>query len=152
MPFVRRGSGYRRGMGYNPLSPTQNPFFANCAWWDAACWTGLDSLLSGGQLPQAPAVGGSVPPPTLAPGSVSPGLPAQYDPTTGLCTNCTGQTQDNPYVAIYPDLAPAPAAPGTACDWTQASWFDVTTWCGTNFLFAGIAIVGGALLLKGAFK
>ena len=152
MPYLRRGSGFRRrGMGYDPLSPTQNPFFANCAWWDAACWSGLDSLLSGGQLPQAPAIGGAVPAPTLTPGSVSPGLPTQYDPTTGLCTNCTGQTTPNAYAPIYQDLSVTPA-PGSPCDWTQASWLDVTTWCGANFLLAGMVVVGGAVLLKGAFK
>jgi hypothetical protein len=43
-------------------------------------------------------------PPTLAPGSVSPGLPVGYNPQTGAVapSNVTGQTQVTPYQATLP--------------------------------------------------
>ena len=129
-----RRAGVSGLLDYNPLSPTQNPFFANCNWWDVACWSGLDSVISG-QLPQ-PSVGTS--PPTLAPGSVSPGLPVGYSAATGTVSvdNTQGATVANPYTPIYPATS------------TGVSWSDPSSWTPGTWLIVGLGGVGLFLVLR----
>lgn len=156
MPIVRKGSRYR-GMGqsvlsYNPLSPTQNPFIANCAWWDVACWSGLDSLLSGGALPQAPA--GSIPPPSQA----APAAPQTYDQMTGQWTpeqSATQTTVNSQQDALdfFNSLSTAGGgSSGVPCDWTQAGFLNLASWCPVNWLMAGGVVLGLAWFLHKAVK
>ena len=62
----------------------------------------------------------AVPPPTLAPGSTSPGLPVGYDDASGTVddSNVGGATVANPYAVSYPNL-------GTTC---LALFGETTCW------------------------
>jgi hypothetical protein len=103
-------------------------------------------------------------PPTIT-NQPGPTLPVGYNPDTGTISsgsgNTTGQTG-----AVLPTYT-LPNVPGydnsnngggggggatPSCDWTQASWTDITTWCGTNWLLAGIAVIGGAIMLRQALR
>lgn len=107
------------------------------------CSTGKVSMVGG-----VPCTDCAATAPTLASGSVSPGLPSGYDPSTGeISDNPSGATEVNQYSPIYPDLAPVNS--NGACDWTKASWIDITTWCGANWMMAGIVGLGLVLMLKG---
>lgn len=160
MPYVRRGSAYRRGVGdtgSDTLLALENapvnavlPFASACNWWDVACWTGLDTVLSG-QVPQNPNASGpqatlpNVPAPVLAVGSTSPGTPVGYvntAPTGAIPGNTTGATETSPYAVSYPTAQ-------TPCDWTQASWIDPTTWCTVNWAMAGVLAFGVFMALRG---
>lgn len=136
MPYLRRSTGIRalprrRGLGQI----------------DQLTCAAVGGVWAGGECtPQ-----GQPSAPTLAPGSASPGLPAGYSSasSTGVIpSNLSAQTTANPYTVQYPELG----MPSSGCDWTQASWLDITTWCGTNWLLAGIVVVGGAVLLRQAFR
>jgi hypothetical protein len=90
MPYLRRMTK-RRGVG--DLS-------------DFLCSVGIltpgSATCSAASAAQSAALGT----PTLAPGSVSPGLPVGYNPETGLIAdNTSGATQVNPY---SPDLTGYP--------------------------------------------
>ena len=100
MPYIRQRTRIqmaRRGMG-------QVGWFS-----DFMCSTGL--LTPGSATCQAAsaAQAAALPPPVLAPGSVSPGLPVGYNPETGLISDNTGgATQVNPYsvdLTGYPSTA-----------------------------------------------
>jgi hypothetical protein len=62
-------------------------------------------------------------PPTLAPGSVSPGPPVGYNPSTGVVTdNTTGATAVNPFSAVIPSTDTTPAASPSCGDGTFSGW------------------------------
>jgi hypothetical protein len=165
--LMRRATGIRplpqRGMGQsvNYL----NPFSANCNWWDVACWTGLDTLISG-QLPQNPNATGpqanlpAIPAPTVP--QQAPTTPPGYNPQTGTITTPPGTPpgqlaippMNQPYVPSYPNNPGGGGGGGgtSSCDWTQATWTDITTWCSANWLIAGMVALGGLLFVKMAVK
>lgn len=89
----------------------------------------------------------AVQPPTLAPGSVSPGLPVGYSADTGTVStdNTAGATEANPYSPIYPNVPGA-----STCDMSAASWLDPSTWCAGNWAIAGAAALGFFLVLRPA--
>jgi hypothetical protein len=153
MPILRKGTPYGMGQVVNPLS-SSNPFFANCAWWDVACWTGLDSLLSSGALPQAPA--GSVPPPALS----TPAAPQTFDEMMGTWTpeQSAAQTAINSQQDaqnFFNSLStPGGSTPASAvpCDWTQAGILNLASWCPMNWLMAGGVALGLAYMLHKGIK
>ena len=144
MPYVRRNSVYRRGMGQ-----LATPCAAGSAT-DKMCSTGWFQTVFQTPCGICPSTQ-AIPSPSLQPGSVSPGLPTGYDPTTGLLdlgTNTAGTTEPNAYTPTYPSN-PGSGGVAAGCDWTQASWLDVTTWCGANWAMAGIVALGAFLFIKG---
>jgi hypothetical protein len=95
MPYLRKATGIRalpRGMGQAACGALTN----------FLCGTSAVESVMGTPCSQC----NSVPSPTLAPGSTSPGAPLGYDPSTGEITdNPTGATSSNPYSVTYPDLS-----------------------------------------------
>ena len=157
MPYVRRGAAFRRGMGQDdsyssgPLAPVTNmifPFASACNWWDVACWTGIDTLISG-QVPQNPDASGpnsnlpAIPPPVVP--QQTPAVPP-VDPNTGEAIAPPGYVppMQQPYAPQYPDNpgGNVGSSPGTPCDWTQVSWLTPSAWCPTNWLIAAAAGIG----------
>ena len=99
MPYVRQRTRIQmapRGMG-------QAGWFS-----DFMCSTGLLTPNSATCSAASAAQSAALPPPVLAPGSISPGLPVGYDPNTGLISeNTGGATQVNPYsvdLTGYPNV------------------------------------------------
>ena len=126
MPYVKQRTRIQmhpRGMGQRGLGQ-------QCNWYDISCWLVGNAAQAAAAAQQAADVtqaqqntsaasGLSLTltqdypqgPPTLAPGSVSPGLPTGYNPDTGLISdNTTGATETNPYSV---DLTGYPVASGT---------------------------------------
>jgi hypothetical protein len=122
MPYVRRMRALR-GMGQaNILNPGgvvtgADPATLAFQKWVCTNFPGTPGCAQFMETMQASA------PPTLAPGSVSPGLPVGYSPSTGQVTdNITGATQANPYTATLPVDTSAPG-PTPACgDGTFSGW------------------------------
>lgn len=144
MPYVRRGSAYRRGMGDG----------TTCAVGSAAdkmCSTGWFTTVFQTPCNICPSTQ-PIPSPSLQPGSSSPGLPTGYDTSTGtldLGANTSGATEPNAYTPSYPSNPGSAGQSTGACDWTQAAWLDPTTWCGANWAMAGIVAFGVLMFLKG---
>jgi hypothetical protein len=98
-------------------------------------------------------------PPTIT-NQPGPTLPVGYNPDTGTISsssgNTTGQTGSVLPTYSLPDVPGYDNSGGgggtPSCDWTQASWTDITTWCGTNWLLAGLVLVGGAIMIRQAFR
>jgi hypothetical protein len=94
-------------------------------------------------------------PPVLKPGSVSPGLPVGYDPSTGaVIDNATGATQVNPYGATLPDSGGASVT--TCGDGTFSGWLccNMGIGCGSGqgtpgWVWAVGATLIGVILLGG---
>ena len=133
--IVRRGSTYR-GMGQTP-----------CSWFQSwLCGSSSVEAVMGRPCSEC----NQITAPSLAANAGGPALPVGYDPNTGEIdpSNTTGQTGIYPYAPTYPaNVAPNSGA-GVACDWTQASWLDFTTWCSANWMMAGVVGLGVVLLLR----
>lgn len=56
-----------------------------------------------------------------------------------------------PVTGTAPAGTPAAGGDGSTCDWTQASWLDVTTWCSANWAIAALGGLGLYLVIKGKF-
>jgi hypothetical protein len=146
----------RRGMGQS----TSCGWFAN---W--ICSGGKVDSVFGTACNSCPAGAAILPPGSPSSGStVAGGLPAGYDPSTGLITPPATYTAGDlptlsppaPYEVSYPsNPGTNPAAPGqggsvyTNCDWTAADWTDPTTWCGLNWAVAGVGLLGLVAFLYG---
>ena len=139
MPYVHKGAGFRRGMGAAPCNWFQN----------LMCGSSAVESVTGVPCSQCNALV----PPTLPSNAGVPTVPVGYDPTTGTVSlaNVSGETGTYPYQPIYPANVSA-NAPAGACDWTQASWLDITTWCSANWVIAAILGLGGALFVAQAVK
>ena len=136
MPYVRRGAAFRRGMGQAQT----------CNWFqNLMCGSSAVDEVMGVPCSQCNALVA----PTLASNAGGATVPVGYDPTTGLVSpeNTTGDTGTYPYQPSYPSNVSAAGA--SVCDWAEASWLDVTTWCGANWLIAGGVGLGLILFLKG---
>jgi hypothetical protein len=146
MPYVKRGAGFRRGMGYTP-----NTTCAAGSMTDRLCSTGAFDVAFQTPCNICPSTQ-PIPAPSLQPGSVSPSLPTGYDTSTGvidLSSNPSGSTEPNAYAPSYPSNPGSAGQATGACDWTQAAWLDPSTWCGANWAMAGIVGLGLLLFLKG---
>lgn len=104
----------------------------------------------GGNLCAAiPALCPKIAPPSIGPGSTSPGLPVGYDPQTGLIdvTNTSGATGVNTYTPVYQnnvlDIS-GDQLDASGCDLTQQSLLDVSTWCASRWI--EVALGGGLLI------
>jgi hypothetical protein len=149
MPIVRKRSGFGMGQAQAGSSGALGTDIAaawnQCPWYDVVC--ALQTLGTGTSDYESSLY--PVTAPVLGPGSVSPGLPSGYSSATAtgdIPSNAQGQTIPNAYTVTYPNLGPSsqPATPSPSCDWTQANWGDVTTWCAGNWLIVGI---GAAALI-----
>ena len=150
MPYVRRGAAFRRGMGQveacNALT-------------NAMCSTGAFQTLFGIPCNTCPSTQ-----PLGAPTVVNtppPSPPTGYDPSTGTVdpSNTTGETGVEgtfqyalPNVPGYNNDASGTGGTPAPCDWTQASWLDVTTWCSANWVIAAILGLGGMMFVAQAVK
>lgn len=144
MPYVTKGARFRRGMG------ALNTTCAAGSLTDRLCSTGWASTVLQTPCNICPSLQ-PIPAPTLQSGSASPGLPTGYDSSTGvidLGTNSAGSTEPNAYAPVYPSN-PGSGGAASSCDWTQAAWLDPSTWCGANWMMAGIAGLGLLLFFKG---
>lgn len=102
MPYVKQ----RTRIQMHPRGMGQAGWFS-----DFLCSTGLLTPGSATCSAASTADSAALSTPTLAPGSVSPGLPTGYNPDTGLISdNTTGATETNPYSV---DLTGYPVASGT---------------------------------------
>lgn len=156
MPYEMRSTGVRPlpskiyGMGQQE----------SCNWLtNAFCSSGALTMAFGVPCSSCP-VNQPLQPPTIT-NTPGPTLPTGYNPETGTIasSNTTGDTgavlptYSLPDVPGYDDSSDEGGSGGnSSCDWTQASWLDITTWCGTNWLLAGIVVIGGAVLLRQALR
>lgn len=151
MPYVRRG----RGMGQSTVNPNTSSgnllalskvAWDQCPWWDVVC--ALQTLTTGtsdyqNQLNPLP-----TPPANLvaAPGAPQTQQqmtqPAAWTPQDSAATmqQQTDQNMLNWFNSL-PDYTGGTGPGSTPCDWTQASWLSPLTWCGTNWLIAGGALI-----------
>jgi len=133
MPYLRKGTGFRRGMG------------ATCNWFqNLMCGSSAVDQVLGVPCSQCNALV----PPSLPQNAGGPTVPVGYDPNTGTVSpeNTTGETGTYAYQPTYPSNVSAAGAP--VCDWATASWLDVSTWCGANWMIAGVVGLGLVLMLK----
>ena len=145
MPFVRRGSGYRRGMGLYPTSPCFDPTRPGWLpyWIDTPSESGCKfqfypSVTTLATPPTPPALAAPAAPQTLEQMTV----PGAYSPTqSAIDTSAASQAAAQNFLNT---VVTAPA-----CDWTQANWLDFSTWCGMNWLFAGGTALAALLFLRG---
>jgi hypothetical protein len=95
----------------------------------------------------------AIPPPVLAPGSTSPGLPVGYDPNSGLVapSNSSGDTSVNPYTVIYPSNPGGSTSLFGSCDMTQVDWTDPSTYCPGTWLLIGLGAIA-AVLVAGSVR
>lgn len=158
MPYFDRKSGRRlrfHGMGQanilNPYGIVTGSDPATLAFqkWVCSNFPGTPGCASFLETVQATL------PPTLAPGSVSTGLPVDYSSATAsgaIASNPAGQTVPNAYVPIYPNQpgGTSPTDQGAVCDTsTFSGWLccNLGIGCGSGQGTPGWVWAVGATLI-----
>jgi hypothetical protein len=139
MPYMRKQSVLRpfrsRGMGQP----------ATCAWYDINCW------IAGGPQPA------STPPPAAAAPAAPTAAQLAAAGTSGggytpeMSEAATGQQTLTNWQQFFGSLAGPSGAQYTGpstCDWTEAAWLDPSTWCGANWVMAGLVGLGVVMLFR----
>jgi hypothetical protein len=90
--------------------------------------------------------------PTLAAGSTSPGLPEDYDATTGTVgsDNTAGMTATNAYAPVYPNNpgGGSDVYDSSGCDLSTQSLLSPSTWCTSMWVeVLGFAVLGTVIIV-----